>query len=185
MKRMLLVIPLLILPLFSACGGVAGEVSPSVGTAVAETQTAIVWTPTFIPTLDPEEPRILELLNVGLLGDGLDSTLDARYTVVNTAFTFIPNTSSMYFQLDVLCECAKNQQCCIPERIFVLTLWAMKTRGDKIIEQVPVNVSRLDVVCHNRFGRIGAYSAGWSDVLDYLHGSINGHMLGWRVTSNP
>jgi hypothetical protein len=184
MKRGLLAIPLLILLLFSACGDIAGQVSMKEGTMVAETQTATVWTPTPIPTVDPNEPRILEWVNAGLPSDGLETTLDARYMAVDTYFPYIPNSSFRAFRLEILCECAINSHCCVPEHMFVLTLQAMKTRGDKIIEQVAGDVIRVDVICFNRSGRIGAFSAGWSDVRDYLVDGIDGRTLAWRVTPN-
>lgn len=185
MKRVLPGVTFIFLLLFTACGERAGEVSPSLGTAVAETQTAAAWTPTFIPTVDPYEPDILSWMNAGLPSDGLEVTLDARYTALDAGFPYFPNSTSRIFSLKVRCECAINQNCCVPERMFVVTMWAMKAYADKIVPQVPENAVRVDVVCFNHLVQIGVQSASWADVKAYLLDEINGSMLGLRVTPNP
>src|ERR671927_1199268 len=141
MKRFLFAIPLILFILLNACGKMPTGIPPVQGTAVGETQTAAVWTPTITSTPDPNESKIVEWLNAELEGvDSLEQILDASYQVQDVLFPPAPNSSSMIFRVDIRCQCAVNTQCCVPERIFVTTLSAMKNRADKIVGQVPTNV---------------------------------------------
>lgn len=77
MKRLLPFFPVFLFFFLNACGNAASVVPPNMGTAVAETQTAMVWTPTISPTPDPNESKIVEWLNAELLNaDPLEQTLD-------------------------------------------------------------------------------------------------------------
>lgn len=182
MKRLLPIAPLYLLVLLNACADGASAIAPDVGTRVGQTQTAAVWTPTITPTLDPNEARIVEWLNEGLsAADPLEKSLDANYQVRDVFFPAAPGGSAIIFQVEVRCECAVNTGCCVPERMFVLTMLAMKKRADKIIEQVPANVSELRLVCYNHGTQIGVMAALWSDVKAYLREQINGYQLGSRV----
>jgi hypothetical protein len=182
MKKVLSAIPILVLPILAACGEIVGQVSPADWTAMIATQTAMMWTPTVIPTVDPNKLKILEWLNAGFPVDGLETMLDARYTAVFADFPAIYGTTYRTFRLEILCECAINSNCCVPEHMFVLTMQSMKSKADNFIGQVPPDVIRVDVICFNRSGRIGALSAGWSDVRDFLSDRIDGHTFAWRVT---
>jgi hypothetical protein len=152
------------------------------GTAVGQTQTAAVWTPTITSTPDPNESKIVEWLNAEFAdADSLEQILDASYQVQDVFFPLAASGSSLIFRVDIRCQCAVNMQCCIPERIFVATLWVMKNRADKIVEQVPGNVSELKVVCFSNGLNIAVMAATWQDVKDYLQTVINGYQLGSRV----
>ena len=182
MKRFLLIVPIILLILLNACGNVTSTVSPDVGTAVGQTQTATMWTPTITSTPDPNESKIVEWLNAELsTADPLEQTLDAKYQVVDVSFPIAPGSSSTVFRVDVRCECATYTQCCIPERTFVVTIGAMKKRAEKIMEQVPGGVSEMKVVCYDHLALVGVMSAWWSDIKGYLLDQINGYMLGSRV----
>lgn len=181
MKRLLPFIPIFFLLLFNSCTGADPGIPVDVGTAVANTQTAVMWTPTLTPTLDPNEPKILELVNAGLPSDPLEITLDARYQAVDVFFTYLSGSSSPIFRIDIRCECATGSQCCVPERMFVVTMWAMKESPNKIIEQVPGNASQVKVVCFDHTNQIGVMAASWADVRDYLRDTINGYQLGSRT----
>ena len=181
MTRLLPFIPIIILLLFNSCTGADPGIPVDVGTAVANTQTAVMWTPTLTPTLDPNEPKILEWVNAGLPSDQLEITLDARYQAVDVFFSYPSGSSSPIFRIDIRCECATGSQCCVPERMFVVTMKAMKERSDKIIEQVPGNASQVKVVCFDHTNQIGVMAASWADVRDYLRETINGYQLGSRT----
>ena len=182
MKRFLFVIPFVLFVLLNACGNPATGIPPVVGTAVGSTQTAFIWTPTLTSTPDPNESKIVEWLNAELAsGDALEQMLDASYQVQDVLFPFALSGSSMVFRVDIRCQCAVNTQCCVPERIFVATLLAMKNRADKIFEQVPGNVSELKVVCFNSGLNIAVIGASWQDVRAYLQTEINGYQFGSRV----
>ena len=73
-------------------------------------------------------------------------------------------------------------QCCLLERMFIVTMRAMKDRQEKILEQVPGNVSEVKVVCYDHGTQIGVMFAWWSDVKAFLLEQINGYQLGSRVT---
>jgi hypothetical protein len=151
------------------------------GTAVAETQTAMVWTPTISPTPDPNESKIVEWLNAELLNaDPLEQTLDAKYQVLDASFP-MGNGFSPVFRIDLRCECATNMRCCLPERMFVVTITAMKRRAEKVMEQVPGNTLELQVVCYDHGTYLGVMGAWWVDVKGYLGDQINGFQLGSRV----
>ena len=182
MKRVLLAIPIGLFVFLNACGSMATGVPPVLGTAVGATQTATVWTPTVTPTPDPNESKIVEWLNEELAGaDSLEQILDASYQVQDVVFPHASGGSSIVFRVDIRCQCAVNTQCCVPERIFVATLTAMKNRSDKIVGQIPQNVSELKVVCFNNGMNIAVIAALWQDAKGYLLQEINGYQFGSRV----
>lgn len=189
MKRLLAFVPIFLLILLNACADAsASAIAPDIGTKVAQTQTATMWTPTITSTPDPNEPKIVEWLNEELAAaDPLERTLDANYLARNASFVPASSSSSTIFRVDIRCECAINTQCCIPERMFVVTMGAMKRRAEKIIEQVPSNVSEVRVVCYDHGIQIAVMAAWWVDVKGYLlDPSIGtGYQLGssvWRST---
>jgi hypothetical protein len=182
MKRFLFAIPFLLFLLLNACGNIPSVVSPIIGTAVGETQTAAIWTPTITSTPDPNESKIVEWLNAELSGvDALEQILDASYQVQDVLFPPASSGTSIVFRVDIRCQCAVNTGCCVPERIFVTTLAAMKNRADKILEQVPPNVSELKVVCFDNGVKIAVEAALWPDAKSYLLKEINGYQFGSRV----
>ena len=182
MKRCFSIVPVFLLMLLNACGSMTPTVPSNIGTAVGQTQTATMWTPTVTPTPDPNEAKIVEWLNAELLNaDPLEQTLDARYQVVDVSFPVSPVSLSTVFRVDVRCECATNANCCVPERMFVVIVEAMKKRAEKIIEQVPAGVSEMRVVCFEHTTHVGVISGWWLDVKGYLLDQINGYQLGARV----
>lgn len=185
MKRLLPLIPVLLFLLISSCD-VINAVSPAEGTAVGETQTAIIWTPTVTPLPDPDESKIIEWLNTIFSElDPLERTLDAKYQVVDVLFDGMPSNANAVFRMDIRCECAANTQCCVPERMFVVTIAAMKNINGKIIEQVADRANDVQVVCYDHAVPIGMMIAPWSDVKGYLLGEITGYQLGARVVKLP
>jgi hypothetical protein len=176
---------LLIIPLH-ACGtasAVFGGVPGPVGTAVAQTQTATVWTPTLSPTPVPNESKIVGWLNDELLSSehALQQTLDARYQVVDIRFPISSSNVAAIMRVDIRCECATQGGCCTPERTFVMVMEAMQKRHEKILEQVPATVSELRVVAYDHTNYLNTMAASWSDVKNYLNGDLNGAQLGARV----
>ena len=181
LKRVLFIVPIVLLVILNACVGNASLVAPPVGTAVGETQTASVWTPTVSPTPDPNESKIVEWLNAELsAADALEQTVDARYQVMDVSFPAV-NGQAVAIRVDMRCECALNGQCCVPERMFVVTLGSLKKRAEKILEQVPGTVGELKVVCYDHTSQVGVMAALWVDARGYLLEQINGYQLGSRV----
>lgn len=182
MKRILFAIPIVLFILLNACGLPPTGITQAEGTAVGETQTAVVWTPTITSTPDPNESKIVEWLNTELAGaDSLEQILDASYQVQDVLFPPAASGSSIIFRVDIRCQCAVNTGCCVPERTFVATLYAMKNRADKILGQVPGNVSELKVVCFQNGLNIAVVAASWKDTKSYLLQEINGYQFGSRV----
>ena len=183
MKRLLPIAPVFLFIFLNACANsTAAAISPDVGTKVAQTQTAAIWTPTITPIPDPNEAKIVEWLNEGLLArDPLERSLDAIYQVRDVVFPGVPSSPPVVFRVDIRCDCAFSAQCCVPERMFVLTMWAMKNHADKILNQIPNSVFEVKVVCFNREVQIEVLAANWSDVRDYLLEQTNGFQLGSHV----
>lgn len=182
MKRFLPILPVFLFILLNACATEVSAVAPPVGTAVGQTQTAAIWTPTITPIPDPNEAKIVEWLNEGLSAvDPLEKTLDANYQTRDVIFPGSPSSAPTVFRVDVRCDCAFSTQCCVPERIFVSTVLAMKNRADKVVEQVPASVIELKVVCFQHEMQIAVLAASWLDVKGYLLDQINGFQLGSRV----
>ena len=182
MKRFTLIIPVSLFAFLIACGNQAGEISPAQWTAVWQTQTATLWTPTITTTPDPSENKIVEWLNAEFSSaEPLEQTLDATYRAVDASFPIMPDGASTVFRVDIRCECATYSQCCNPERMFVAVMDAMKKRTDRIMEQVPGSVMQMKVVCYDHTAQLGVVAAWWSDAGGYLRGEINGYQFGSRV----
>src|ERR1041384_1463105 len=187
MKRLLLTIPLVLLSLVNACGsGPTVSISAAQWGMVQQTLTAVAWTPTPIPTSNPNSANMVNWLNNDLLStaNSLESTMDAEYKVTNISFQNIPNSSALRFQVDVGCICMNNSDCCIPERTFVVIIESMKRNFITTLGQVPPGVSQMLVVCFDRKTKlqIGSIFASWQDVQSYLQGNLMGHQLGMRIT---
>lgn len=183
LKRLRVLLPVCMFIFVSACGVDSVQIPNDTGTAVALTQTATVQPPTATSTPNPDEAKIVEWLNEYLNStDGLQQTFDVKFQVGDVFFSNgIGNTPPTTFRLDTHCECANNQSCCTPERTFVMIMWAMKNRGDKIIEQVPSSVVDIQVVCFDHGTQVGIVVASWQDVKDYISDRINGYQLGSRA----
>src|SRR5688572_21701784 len=127
---------------------VPSVIPPAVGTAVAQTQTATMWTPSITPIPNPDEHMLVEWLNEILSSaDPLEQALDASYQVGDVSFPPIADTMSIRLRVDVRCMCARKMDCCSLERVFVLTMNAMKKRADKVVKEVPANAAEVWIVC--------------------------------------
>ena len=183
MKRLLLAVPIFLFIFLNACANSsASAISPNVGTNVAQTQTATMWTPTITPIPNPNTSKIVEWLNQSFLErDALEQSLDAKYQARDAFFPGAPSTAPTVFRVDIRCDCAFGTQCCVPERMFVLTMLALKGRADKILEQVPNSVNEVKLVCFNHDIQGEVLAASWVNVRAYLLDQINGTQLGSRV----
>lgn len=184
MKRPLPFIFIVLLFFINSCTAAAGFTIPNeVGTAVAQTQTAVAWTAVPTPTLNPSIPSMIDWLNRDLsTANPLGWTLDAEYRVIDISFSNILNSTALIFQVDVHCSCIYNEDCCIPERTFVVIVDSMK-RYPQFWTQIPSDTIRMIVVCsdHPNTKPIGAVTASWPDVQGYLQGNVSGDQLGWRA----
>lgn len=185
MKRLFSFIFIVLLFFINSCTAVAAApiISNDTGTAVAQTQTAVAWTAVPTPTLNPSIPSMIDWLNRDLsTANPLGWTLDAEYRVIDISFSNILNSSALIFQVDVHCSCIYNEDCCIPERTFVVIVDSMK-RYPQFWTQIPSNTIKMIVVCsdHPNTKPIGAVTAPWPDVQGYLQGNVSGDQLGWRA----
>ena len=184
MKRFLLIPPFFLLVLLTACTNLASgvSISPAQWTAMVETQTATAWTPTPISTTDPYLATIITTLNEDLSkADPLGRTIDASYMIMNMTFQAIPDSPSKVFVVNVRCDCVTDDDCCLPARTFVMVADAMRRNPNPITAYVQSNVTEVKVVCVHKDIKIGAMSASWFDMKDYLLKNTVGYQFGDRV----
>ena len=183
MKRFLPTVPLFLFLLLTACGNHPVDISSAQWTAVWQTQTATAWTPTVTRPPDPNESKIVDWLNEELSSEDteLERMVDADYQVQDVLFPPASDNSYLVFRVDIRCQCPLNTQCCMPERMFVAALLAMKARADKITQEVPGNVSEVKVVCFKDGVRIGVIASQWKDAKAFLGKGLNGYQFGSRV----
>ena len=184
MKRLLLFVPIAFLFFVNSCALADAQsgVPNDIGTAVANTQTAAVWTAAPTQTFNPNISIMVNWLNAELVSstNALGSTMDAKYGVTGITFK---NHSPMTFRIDVNCICMNDADCCIPERTFVVILESLKRNPNSALTQVPVDVSQMMVVCFDKANsQIGAISVSWQAVREYLQGYLTGYELGVQVT---
>ena len=183
MKRLLPFIPIILLFLVNSCTGInAPETNPTA--AAAMSQVAASWTPTPVPTANPNIPSMINVLNTDLYTtNALGWVLDAQYYVIDVSYPPVPNGSPRIIQVDIECICMNETDCCVPERTFVMFTESMKRSNGKISLQVFDGVENVMVVCfdHNTKEQKGAMSASWQDIYGYLQGSVTGQLLGVRA----
>ena len=188
MKRLLAVIPLILFIFINACtGNDPSVVPPDVGTAVALTQTAGMWTPTPItpsPTSSPNQAVIVDALNSALRGaDPLGEALDAEFHVADV--DFISNGyPPVLFTLRVRVECEwVIKSSCTPERAFVVLMHAFENKDvrKKVVEQIPTTIEFVQVDAFDHMTQIGSLAIGWQNMLLYVRGEITGDQLAVRV----
>lgn len=186
-KRSLLIVPCILLLFLNACGDNPLQITDAEWTAIAQTQTAAVWTPTVSATPNPDKSKIVEWLNAELSSpdafEQLEQTIEARYQVVGVSFPLVNGVLGV-LRVDVRCECSTHAQCCNPERMFVVIMRAMKERTerrDRILEQVPASVGWMNVVCYEHVTQFQVVSAPWPQVKSFLLDEITGYELGAQV----
>jgi hypothetical protein len=191
-KRFFAVIPIILFILLGACGAAGNVVSPDVGTFVAQTQTATMWTPTPTvpsPTSVPKEAVIVDALN-GVLrgGDPLEEAIDAKFYITDIGFDTSGNPPIIItMRVHVECEWVLKPTC-TTERAFVVLMHALEREGvrKKIIEQIPITIEFVQVTALDHMSQIGIIEIRWQDVLAFTNGEITGDQLAARVNRfNP
>lgn len=186
MKRTLVFLPFILIVLLNACGNNGTPpISNEVGTQVAQTQTAAVWTATISPTPRPDTAKMVDWINGELSkADQLERMLDAEYTVADVTFPSSNGNGILdILRVEVHCQCARDSDCCSPERMFVKVILSLSQmeKKDNFINQVPATVTEMNVACYDHLTPSGNMAAYWTDVKSYLNGEINGTQLGSRV----
>jgi hypothetical protein len=145
MKRSLVLVPIVLLIVLNACGANASQ--DQINTAVAQSMTALSWTPTLppSPTLIPNRQWLADSLNGvgsdyagsgywenrgGLISDTglavnldeLEDSIGADFVITDVQFPALADKVSVAFQISARCECASTSSCCTPEHMFILTI---------------------------------------------------------------
>ena len=184
MKKLLPSIPIFFLVLLNACGvvGVDSAVPPNMSTSVIQTVTAAAWTPVPTQTFNPNIPLMVNWLNADLSTvNSLEWSLDAEYYVTDVSFPNVTGSSALIFRVDVRCECINSDECCFPERTFVVIIGIMERKASTLLTQVPGEVSEIMVVCYKHKTQVAAVSAPWREAKAYLQGYLTGYQLAPRV----
>lgn len=193
MKRALPIIPLVLFIFLNACTPSAPPIPHSIGTAVALTQTAMAWTPTFTPTpsnfdsllflytLKSPLPEDIYLKNA----QELENAMGARYDIADARIVQENNFLDRILEVEVTCFCnAPSNHCCSPERAFAIVMRRMEYHNynnGSLLRLVPGTVSKMKVYCVDHANRVGILVSNWSDVVEYLNGKINATQFGNRT----
>jgi hypothetical protein len=121
--------------------------------------------------------------------DQLEDTIGSDFTVMDVNFPPLSNNNpALAFQVLTRCECARNNPCCTPEHMFVLTVRelyiAMQKYGEPTFTymgRVPTPIEELQVVCYDHVNPIGTMVAPWSAVLSFIRGGMSGRDFGMQV----
>lgn len=193
MKRSYLLIPLALLVILNACGQPdSGQIPPAYWDYMAQTLTATAAPPTATatPTRTPNELQIMNWLNAQPSStdpfsnylDQLEDTIGVNYKFLDVQFPLDEQGMVTVFEVDIRCQCARNDRCCSRERGFILTMSRMKPYIDGIVYEVPTTVEQLRVVTYDHVNPFPSVSADWQDVQNFLHGQMDGNQFGFHVT---
>ena len=187
MKRLLAVIPVFLLIFINACDANESPVTSDIGTAVALTQTATMWTPTPItpsPTPSPNQAIIVDALNGALRGaDPLGEAIDAKFHVADVGFDANGNPPILItLRIHIECEWIIRSSC-TTERAFVVLIHALEREGvrKKVTEQIPTTIEFIQVDAFDHMTRIGSLAIRWQDLLAFTKNEITGDQLAVRV----
>ena len=173
-----------------------GGISSDVGTQVAETQTANIWTATPItPTATPipNEVQIINILNNNIRNvDKLAELVEAEYYVANVVFINSGNPNVFTnMRIHIVCE-SISLRTCTPERGFVLLMHGFESAFQKdnqrntISSQVPQTIQTLEVVVElAHAGSIGSFTIGWNNVKAFASGDLSPEQLDHEIIFRP
>lgn len=186
MRRFLLVMPVFLFVLLSACSGVDAKMVQ----LVSQTLTATMWTPipvTSTPSAVPKEAMMLNTLNEEFrkVSDPLERTFDAVFSVVDIGFDQSGNPlSTKTLRIHIQCDWILKSSC-TEQRAFVVfarVFKGMKPKPrKKITEQVPETVSIVQIKAFSHGSQLGIVEIGWRDLLLFANDDITGEQLAARV----
>jgi hypothetical protein len=184
MKRFAFFLAGVLFLVLAGCGEVTTEQAVAGAQQTIEVASAV---PTITPTLVPNEMLMVEKINAVLndkkVVDDLSKAIDAHYQVMDIRFEPAGGTVFI-FQMDVLCICVKNANCCVPERTFVVIAHAMEALGKPFVDYVPTTILETHVHCTNGSRLIGTVTVSWDALKNYIldsAGQIGGYQLGNSV----
>jgi len=176
--------------LLNSCGDViipVTGISTEIGTHVAETQTATMWTatpvtPTSTPVPDPK--KIIEIFNSFIRGHNpLGEAIDAKFYVTEVTFEESVNPAAKtVLWITIECEYLQHSSCTAERALVEIleTLQHEKTRN-KILEQVPATVRTLKVSALDRMQLIGIINIPWPDAIAFAEGRLLPEQLIGRI----
>lgn len=184
--------------LLNSCGngGIipnTGEISPEVGTQVAQTQTASIWTITPSLTPVPLEAEIIKILNQHIKNyDSLAELVEAEYYIAR--LDFIKGGDGKVIttmRITIVCK-SMTRRTCTPERAFVLLMNAFKVAHGRekqwaiISSKVPETVGTMELHVELAHAEsIGMFVVGWKNVVSYASESFTAEQLDHEIIVRP
>ena len=171
-------------------------INEGIGTQVAQTQTASVWTATPItpsPTPIPNKVQIINILNNNIRNaDKLAELVEAEYYVARIDFISSGNPNNfIIMRINVVCESIIHRTC-TPERGFVILMHGFESaykkdnQRDVISSQVPQTIQTLEVIVeYAHAGSIGSFTIGWNNVKAFAGGNLSPEQLDHEIFTRP
>lgn len=179
------IICILILPFILLIACAPDLTDPNIQASVIHSLTATVWTPTPITptaTSQPNTTKIVEILNEAMIGaDPLTETIVAKYSVIDTQ-VIMDATSQQATILRIYVDCEwVFSDACTPESTLVVLMKALSKVIERVTNQIPTTITTLEMQAFDQMITTSAIAIGWSDVLAFAFGEINGNQLGSRI----
>ena len=197
MKALIAVLLCVCLFLLTSCGNaivpITGGIPPEVGTQVAQTQTATVWTLTPSLTPVPLEAEIINILNQYIKNyDSLAELIEAEYYIAR--LDFVKSTDGkviITMHITIICK-SMTPRTCTPERAFVLLMNAFRAAYEKekqwaiISSEVPETVVNMEMQLELAHAEpIGMFIVGWKNVVSYASESLTAEQLDHEIIHRP
>jgi len=168
-----------------------GGISPEVGTLVAETQTASIWTITPSPTPIPLEAEIIDILNEHIKHyDSLAELVEAEYYIARLDFIRGGDVITS-MRITIVCK-SMTRRTCTPERAFVLLMNAFTVAHGKekqwavISSRVPGTVVTMELQAELAHAEsIGMFIVGWKNVVSYASGNLTAEQFDHEIIYRP
>jgi len=168
-----------------------GGISPEVGTQVAQTQTASIWTITPSLTPVPLEAEIIDILNGHIKHyDSLAELVEAEYYIARLDFIRGGDVITS-MRITIVCK-SMTRRTCTPERAFVLLMNAFTVAHGKekqwavISNKVPGTVVTMELQAELAHAEsIGIFIVGWKNVVSYASGNLTAEQLDHEIISRP
>ena len=167
-------------------------ISPAVGTQIAETQTASIWTITPSPTPIPIEAEIINVLNQHIKNyDSLAELIEAEYYIARLDFISGDGKVITTMRITIVCK-SMARRTCTPERAFVLLMNAFRVAHGKekqweiISSKIPETVGTMELQVELAHAEsIGMFIVGWKNVVSYASENLTAEQLDHEIILRP
>jgi hypothetical protein len=168
-------------------------ISPEVGTQVAETQTASIWTITPSPTPIPIEAEIINVLNEHIKNyDSLAELIEAEYYIARLEFIKSGDGKVITtMRITIVCK-SMTRRTCTPERAFVLLMNAFRVAHGRekqwaiISSKIPETVGTMELQVELAHAEsIGMFIVGWKNVVSYASENLTAEQLDHEIILRP